>query len=467
VIRKFSALAFILFLIMIPAAFAQKTCVVYFTGIGCPHCAKTDPFVLEDLTKKFDDLVVIEFEIYQDQSNAPLMYEYHEKYKFGLRLPALLLGEGDSIVTDTLILNSAESALRGLAGNPCPLLQGTVTFEELDLSSMKGKPKIWVDGRAIEGRPFNVKQSSLLKALLLGNDVPALLNDAIYSASSSKSLQLSGKEVEFDNAVKILGVSFLWNDEGAKGKTSRAGGTGKTAEETSGIMTNMTIPKILSLAAVDAVNPCALAVLSLMLIAIITHNPENKRNVLLSGLAFTVSVFVMYLVYGLIIIRFLQVIQTLTSIRLVLYKVLGVAAIGLGILNIKDFIRYKPGGFGTEMSMFLRPTVGRTISGITSPKGAFVIGAFVTVFLLPCTIGPYVIAGGILSTMELLKTIPSLFLYNFVFVLPMLAITGIVYGGITSIENVSGWKDRNIKCLHLVAGAIIFLLGAAMIMGWV
>jgi hypothetical protein len=389
------------------------------------------------------------------------------KYNFGLRLPVLLLGEGDSIVTDTLILNSAESALRGLAGNPCPLLQGTVKFEELDLSSMKGKPKIWVGGRAIEGRPFNVNQSSLLKSLLLGNDVPALLNDAIYSVSRSKSLQLSGKEVEFDNAVKISGVSFLWNNEGVKGETSRASGNGKTAEAARGIMTNMTILKILSLAAVDAVNPCALAVLSLMLIAIITHNPENKRNVLLSGLAFTVSVFVMYLVYGLIIIRFLQVIQALTSIRLVLYKVLGVAAIGLGILNIKDFIRYKPGGFGTEMPMFLRPTAGRTISGITSPKGAFVIGVFVTVFLLPCTIGPYVIAGGILSTMELLKTIPSLLLYNLIFVLPMLAITGIVYVGITSIENVSGWKDRNIKYLHLVAGAIIFLLGAAMIMGWV
>lgn len=199
----------------------------------------------------------------------------------------------------------------------------------------------------------------------------------------------------------------------------------------------------------------------------ICYNPESKRNVLLTGLGFTVSVFVMYLVYGLIIIRFFQVIQTLKSVRLVLYKVLGVAAIGLGILNVKDFIRYKPGGFATEMPMFLRPTAKKVISGVTSPKGAFVVGAFVTVFLLPCTIGPYVIAGGILSPMELLKTIPWLFIYNFVFVLPMLAITVIVYIGMASVENVSEWKDRNIRYLHLVAGVIIFLLGVAMIMGWV
>lgn len=158
------------------------------------------------------------------------MYEYHVEYNFGLRLPVLLFGEGDSIVTDTLVLNSAESTLRGLAGNPCPLLEGAVQFEELDLSSMKGKPKIWVGGRAIEGRPFNVNQSSLLKALLLGNDVPALLNDAIYSASSSKSLQLSGKEVEFDNAVEISGVYLFWNNECVKGETPRGNGNKEDSE---------------------------------------------------------------------------------------------------------------------------------------------------------------------------------------------------------------------------------------------
>jgi len=229
----------------------------------------------------------------------------------------------------------------------------------------------------------------------------------------------------------------------------------------------LTLTKIISLAAVDAVNPCALAVLTLMLIAIITYNPKNRKNVLLAGLAFVVSVFSMYFFYGLIIVKFLQIVQALTSIRLILYKILGGIALIIGVLDIKDFFFYKPGGFATEMPLSLRPKVKKIISGITSPKGAFSVGLFVTLFLLPCTIGPYIIAGGILSVFEVLETIPWLLLYNVIFVSPMVAITLIVYGGFSRVEDVSSWKEKNIRRLHLTAGIIMFLLGLAMIMGWV
>ena len=229
----------------------------------------------------------------------------------------------------------------------------------------------------------------------------------------------------------------------------------------------LTLAKIVSLAAVDAVNPCALAVLTLMLIAILTFNPRVRRNILLAGLAFTTSVFLMYLLYGLVIIRFFQIVQALTDIRLWLYKILGLAAIILGCLNIKDFLSYKPGSLGTEMPMSLRPKVKKIISGVASPKGAFVVGAFVTVFLLPCTIGPYIICGGILCPLSLLEILPWLLLYNLIFVLPMLVITAVCYVGFVAVEDVSGWKEKNIRYLHLVAGLIIFGLGAAMVLGWV
>lgn len=232
-------------------------------------------------------------------------------------------------------------------------------------------------------------------------------------------------------------------------------------------MPELTVPAIISLAAVDAVNPCAIAVLTLMLIAIMSYRPEKKRDVLLAGLAFVFSIFVMYFIYGLVIIRFFQVVQALTFVRLTLYKVLGAAAIILGLLNIKDFIKYKPGGLGTEMPKFLRPKVKRLINGVTSPSGAFSVGIFVTVFLLPCTVGPYIIAGGLLSTIDMLNTMPWLLFYNLIFVSPMIAITGVVYAGFSTVENVSGWKENNIRYLHLIAGIIILLLGIAMFMGWV
>ena len=142
-------------------------------------------------------------------------------------------------------------------------------------------------------------------------------------------------------------------------------------------------------------------------------------------------------------------------------------AIVLGILNIRDFFKYKPGSLGTEMPMFLRPKVKKIISRVTSPIGAFIVGAFVTIFLLPCTIGPYVICGGILYTLGILKFLPWLVLYNLIFILPMLIITVIVYFGVSKIEDVSDWKDKNIRYLHLISGIIIFFLGLAMVLGWV
>ena len=223
---------------------------------------------------------------------------------------------------------------------------------------------------------------------------------------------------------------------------------------------DLTLAKIISLGLADSVNPCSIAVLTAMLLAILTYDPKKKHNVLLAGLAFTASVFLMYLLYGLIIIRFFQLVQALASIRSILYKVLGVAAMFVGALNIKDFFE---GGEACKVV----PQIGSLLSRISSPKGAFSIGALVTVFLLPCTIGPYVICGGILSTLVIFKTLPWLVLYNLIFVLPMVAVTLAVYFGFSTVENVSGWQAKNIKYLNLASGLIIFGLGVAMLFGLV
>lgn len=276
-------------------------------------------------------------------------------------------------------------------------------------------------------------------------------------------MPLSRKNVEFENAIRTEGWVFQWNGE-PNVIPAPSNNTDNNNNTPPPDNPELTFIKLISLAAVDAVNPCAIAVLTLMLIAILTYNPKDKKNLLLAGLAFCFSVFIMYLIYGLIIIKFFQIVQTLTSIRLYLYRILGGVAILLGGLNIRDFLNYEPGTLGTEMPLSLRPRVKSLINKVTSPKGAFIVGLFVTLFLLPCTIGPYVIAGGILSAYQLIKTLPPLLLYNLIFILPMLIITGIVYFGVKEVEDVAGWKDRNIKKLHLIAGLIMIGLGLAMIL---
>ena len=369
---------------------ASYVCGVYFTGNGCPHCAKVAPFI-EDLLNKTPNLVLIKYEIYQEQENVPIVDAYLSKYGLSPGIPLIMFSKDVYLSGDSPIINNLESTITSLGENPCPLMNGSaLSFNELNCGSLPGKPEVLVENETILG---------------------------------------GGACVEPKQELTLL--------------------------------------KIISLAAVDAVNPCEIAVLTMILIAILTADPKNRKKVLLAGLAFSLAIVLMYLVYGLVIIKFFQVVQLLKGVGSVIFKVLAVLAILLGIFNIRDFVHYRPGGFLTEMPIFLRPKAKKLIAGVTSIKGAFVVGLLVTLFLIPCTMGPYFIAGGLLSSLELLKTIPWLVLYNLIFILPMIIITFIVYFGFTTVENVSGWKESNIRYLHLIAGIILVLLGIAMLAGLV
>ncbi len=226
--------------------------------------------------------------------------------------------------------------------------------------------------------------------------------------------------------------------------------------------------EIVGLALVDAVNPCALAVMAIVLMALLLSDPMNRRKVLFGGLAFVSAVFLLYFVYGVLMVFIFQKVFSVGIIGVVanyVFKGFGLFAIVLGLLNLKDYFNYKPGSFGTEMPMRLRPRVKILLKRVQSVWGAFFAGMVVTVFLLPCTIGPYVIASGRLASLSFSAVFGWLLLYNLVFVLPMLAIALIIYLGITTVEKVSGWKDSNIRMLHLVQALILICLGILMFTG--
>jgi len=234
------------------------------------------------------------------------------------------------------------------------------------------------------------------------------------------------------------------------------------------ISETLTLGRITLLALADSVNPCEIAVLAMVLVSILIANPKNKKRVLFAGLAFSLAVYIGYLAYGLIIIQFFKLFaEFLRQNSAYIYKGLAILAILIGALNIKDFFYYKAGSFATEMPIFMRPKAKRIISGITSPIGAFFIGFLVTLFLLPCTIGPYIIASGLLSELGTLNAIPWLLYYNFIFLLPMLIITFVVYFGLARVEDVSGWKEKNIKKLHLIAGILLVLVGLGILFRWI
>ncbi|PIN98466.1 MAG: hypothetical protein COT90_04180 [Candidatus Diapherotrites archaeon CG10_big_fil_rev_8_21_14_0_10_31_34] len=238
--------------------------------------------------------------------------------------------------------------------------------------------------------------------------------------------------------------------------------------ETEPVKAKVSLVQLLGLALVDAVNPCELAVLVILMTAILSRHPNKKDKALKAGLAFSSAIFLMYTLFGFLIIFGFKTLVGLADIQtLWFYKVLAVLAIILGLLNLKDAVWYGGGGFIMEVPQKWRPKMKEIIKGTTSTAGAFAAGIIVSFFLTPCTAGPYFVFGGILSNMPFFETLPYLFIYMLVFISPMIAITLITFFGFMVIEDVAGWREKNLKKLHWVAGLLLLGLGFAMLLGWI
>ena len=116
-------------------------------------------------------------------------------------------------------------------------------------------------------------------------------------------------------------------------------------------MAELSFVYILGLALVDAINPCALAVMTIVLMEMLLQDPTKRKNVLLGGLAFTLAVFILYFLYGAIIVQFFSyLIPETGNYANYIFRGFGVLAIFLGILNLKEMLfslaKQKIGGTG-------------------------------------------------------------------------------------------------------------------------
>jgi len=226
--------------------------------------------------------------------------------------------------------------------------------------------------------------------------------------------------------------------------------------------------QLFGLAIVDAVNPCEIAVLVILITAIIARERGKKGKALKAGLAFAAAVFLMYLIFGLLIIFGFKSFMVITDVGSnIFYTLLAIAAIILGLLNLKDAFWYGGGGFVMEVPQRWRPLMKKIIIGTTSVKGAFVTGLIVSFFLTPCTAGPYFVAGGILAHLDWAEAILPLLFYLIIFISPMILIIAITYFGFMAIRDIGAWRQKNVKLLHLVAGLLLLGLGLAMLLGFI
>ena len=208
-------------------------------------------------------------------------------------------------------------------------------------------------------------------------------------------------------------------------------------------------------ALVDSINPCAMAVILILLAALMFAG--QKKRVLKTGFSFILGLYISYFAFGIGLFSALRFI----AYAQIFHLILGTFAILVGLYFVKNFF-FPPkeakkvciGGICAENSF-----TARLLSRVTSPLGALLAGIIITLFELPCTGGPYIFCLGYLASFPKISLIPLLLYYNLIFVLPLVIITCLIYFGYSSVEKAAAWKDKNLKILNLIVGLVMVGLG--------
>jgi cytochrome c biogenesis protein CcdA len=132
---------------------------------------------------------------------------------------------------------------------------------------------------------------------------------------------------------------------------------------------------------------------------------------------------------------------------------------------MKDLLWYGK-WFSIEVPESWRPSLKKFTAKAISIPGAFVVGLLDALFLAPCTSGPYLVILTLLSqTTTRVQGALWLLLYNFIFILPMIAIAFLVHLGITTTARAERWRQAKLGWLHFTTGLVMVFLGVGMIVG--
>ena len=230
----------------------------------------------------------------------------------------------------------------------------------------------------------------------------------------------------------------------------------------------------------DGINPCAFAVI-VFFISFLALQGYRKRELILIGLTFILSVFLTYLGIGLGIFNFFYRFAGFWVVTHLLNIIIGTLSIMFGIFAIYDFIEFKKTGSADGLILQLPKPIKERIHKVVGffyrkslqekqekPKpalGRLALSALITGFLVSlleavCTGQVYLptISFVLKSTTLKLEALGYLLLYNIMFIAPLIAIFVLALLGTTSQQFWSFLKKR-LGLIKILMAILFFGLG--------
>ena len=216
------------------------------------------------------------------------------------------------------------------------------------------------------------------------------------------------------------------------------------------------------IAAMDAFNPCAFFVL-LFLLSLLVHQ-QDRRRMLLIGVVFVVFSGLMYFAFMAAWLNLFLVLGSLPWVT----GVSGILALAIGLINVKDFVRFRQGislsiPADRKVDIFQRARRLLGAEKLAAMLGATVILAISANFYeLLCTAGFPMVFTRLLTLQEgsALRYYLYLALYNVIYVLPLLAIV------LAFVRTMGARKlsEREGRSLKLLSGLMMLGLGTVLLL---
>jgi cytochrome c biogenesis protein CcdA len=268
----------------------------------------------------------------------------------------------------------------------------------------------------------------------------------------------------------LIGVFLFGNLAIAQSNTNTAqcavGNNGCTAKglQLATLLENrgLSFPLIVVAGLIDGTNPCAIGMLILLLgyLLVFAHQPERMGKI---GAIYIATIFITYFLIGLVFSQFVYQILAWPPYQEVshIIKYIVIAAIWvIALINIKDFFWYGK-GITLGVSKNEVPILMRLIQKVDMPT-TILLGMAVTIFELPCSLPLYVGAIAVLSSsFSFITTLFYLFIYNLMFVMPLL----IVYAILLKTKHIFEAKEiqeRTNRWMKLSMGIAQILIGIAL-----
>lgn len=214
----------------------------------------------------------------------------------------------------------------------------------------------------------------------------------------------------------------------------------------------ISLAMIITTAAIDSVNPCAIAVL-IFLITILISLKSSKKRMIIIGLFYIGAVFATYYLAGLGIMKII----TQFDISKEIGAVAGMIVLLAGFLEIKEGL-FPAGKQLLRIPENTKPIFSKFLRKGTVPS-VIIAGILVSAFELPCTGQVYLAILSMLSGGELqAQGYLYLFIYNLIFVLPLLVILFIAAWGF-DIKKMDSMRKNTRMQIKLAMGVIMIVLG--------